>query len=174
MKTASRGARALFAAAAMGCTLGLAAPGARAQNASAMAASGPRQAAPQAADVAGAAQETAHITTEVYFGKGASRLDGEARARLDAWLRAAAGVKAAFVLAIGHTDPGEAASYPKAVKLSEARAGSVRAYLASKGIEAGRVHIEGKGDTQPVATNDTPAERAKNRRVDVGMVGQHD
>lgn len=49
--------------------------------------------------------------------------------------------------------------------LSERRAHSVRDYLVSQGIAAGRITTIGYGETQPVATNETVAGRALNRRV---------
>lgn len=63
----------------------------------------------------------------------------------------------------GHTDSqGDAA---KNMTLSKNRAASVKAYLVSKGIDASRMDSYGFGITQPTATNDTAAGRAKNRRV---------
>ena len=56
-------------------------------------------------------------------------------------------------------------------KLSVRRAEAVKAYLLSKGIEANRVYTEGKGEKQPVADNKTAAGRAKNRRVEIEVVG---
>jgi OOP family OmpA-OmpF porin len=41
----------------------------------------------------------------------------------------------------------------------------------SKGIEKNRVYTEGKGDKQPVADNKTNEGRAKNRRVEIEVVG---
>jgi len=51
--------------------------------------------------------------------------------------------------------------------LSEARAEAVGAVLQAGGIDAGRMTTEGKGQTQPIADNRTPAGKAKNRRVSV-------
>ena len=56
-------------------------------------------------------------------------------------------------------------------KLSVARAEAVKAFLTSKGIEKNRVYTEGKGEKQPVADNKTAEGRAKNRRVEIEVVG---
>lgn len=66
---------------------------------------------------------------------------------------------------VGHTDgDGDAA---KNLDLSKRRAASVKAELASSfGIDGARIETDGKGKTEPVAANDTPANKAKNRRVE--------
>lgn len=65
----------------------------------------------------------------------------------------------------GHTDStGDAA---RNMALSEARAASVVAALASKGIDPGRLQAKGYGQTQPVADNGSEAGKAKNRRVEL-------
>lgn len=63
----------------------------------------------------------------------------------------------------GHTDNvGDKAAN---LKLSNARAAAVAAWLTGKGIDAARVSVAGLGDTQPVADNATEDGRARNRRV---------
>src|SRR5215213_4561081 len=63
----------------------------------------------------------------------------------------------------GHTDNvGDKAAN---LKLSNARAAAVAAWLAGKGIDAGRLSVAGLGDTQPVGPNTTDDGRARNRRV---------
>jgi len=51
--------------------------------------------------------------------------------------------------------------------LSERRAAAVRDYLVSHGVEAGQLSARGYGESNPVASNDTRAGRAENRRVEV-------
>src|SRR5688572_14821496 len=63
----------------------------------------------------------------------------------------------------GHTDSQGTDDYN--MKLSEGRAGSVKTYFISKGIDESRVESEGFGESQPVADNKTAAGRQKNRRV---------
>jgi outer membrane protein OmpA-like peptidoglycan-associated protein len=65
----------------------------------------------------------------------------------------------------GHTDnTGGSATN---LRLSQARADAVRAYLASKGVGPERMVARGYGPSQPVAPNTTPAGRAQNRRVEL-------
>ena len=73
------------------------------------------------------------------------------------------------IIAIGHTDSTGSDKYNQ--RLSERRAAAVKAYLVKKGIDANRVYTEGKGEKQPVADNKTKAGRAKNRRVEIEVVG---
>ncbi len=64
----------------------------------------------------------------------------------------------------GHTDSvgGEAMN----MKLSQARAEEVRAYLVKKGIEPGRLEAVGHGPTKPIASNKTEPGRGQNRRTE--------
>jgi len=65
----------------------------------------------------------------------------------------------------GHTD--NTGSLATNTRLSQARAESVRAYLARKGVAPERMVAKGYGPTQPVAPNTTPDGRAQNRRVEL-------
>ncbi len=64
----------------------------------------------------------------------------------------------------GHTD--NVGSNDANLKLSKARAESVKAYLVSQGANPSRIEATGYGETQPIATNGTAAGRQKNRRVE--------
>jgi outer membrane protein OmpA-like peptidoglycan-associated protein len=73
------------------------------------------------------------------------------------------------VLVAGHTD--SVGNSDSNLKLSEARAASVRDWLAdASGIPASHFAIQGYGDTRPKASNDTEAGRAANRRVEITLV----
>jgi outer membrane protein OmpA-like peptidoglycan-associated protein len=65
----------------------------------------------------------------------------------------------------GHTDSN--GNDDSNLRLSQQRADSVRTYLVSRGVKAERVQALGKGEAQPVASNDTPEGRANNRRVEI-------
>ena len=79
------------------------------------------------------------------------------------------GVNLEVIIAVGHTDSIGTVQYNQ--RLSVRRAEAVKAYLVSKGIERNRVYTEGKGESQPVADNRTKEGRAKNRRVEIEVVG---
>jgi outer membrane protein OmpA-like peptidoglycan-associated protein len=66
---------------------------------------------------------------------------------------------------IGHADSTGADAYNQA--LSERRAASVASYLVSRGVLRDRLYVAGRGETQPIASNDTPEGRTQNRRVEV-------
>jgi outer membrane protein OmpA-like peptidoglycan-associated protein len=72
------------------------------------------------------------------------------------------------ITVIGHTDSKGTTSYNQ--DLSENRAKSVVSYLKQKGISSTRLTAIGKGETDPVATNDTEDGRALNRRVEFVIV----
>ena len=68
----------------------------------------------------------------------------------------------------GHTDNTGAAQLND--KLSEARAVSTINFLVSQGVPAGRLLAEGRGQNEPIASNDTAEGRAANRRVDMLII----
>jgi outer membrane protein OmpA-like peptidoglycan-associated protein len=70
-----------------------------------------------------------------------------------------------FVDVIGHTDSTGSAEFNQA--LSERRAQAVADVLIQRGVQRERVVAFGQGLSQPVATNDTPEGRARNRRVEI-------
>jgi outer membrane protein OmpA-like peptidoglycan-associated protein len=71
------------------------------------------------------------------------------------------------VLIVGHTDSTGGTEYNQG--LSERRAGAASAFLAGQGIARGRLRTEGRGETEPIAGNDTEGERQQNRRVEVAI-----
>ncbi|GLU43341.1 OmpA family protein [Allomuricauda sp. NBRC 101325] len=68
----------------------------------------------------------------------------------------------------GHTD--SVGSESTNQKLSESRANSVRDFLIDKGIGADRLTAIGYGEAKPIATNNTRAGRAQNRRVEINLI----
>jgi OOP family OmpA-OmpF porin len=96
-------------------------------------------------------------------------LKPEAQAKLADLVDKTKGVNLEVIIAVGHTDAIGTNAYNQ--KLSVARSEAVKNFLVSKGVERNRVYTEGKGEAQPVADNKTAEGRAKNRRVEVEVVG---
>jgi type VI secretion system protein ImpK len=76
------------------------------------------------------------------------------------------------VIITGHTDntPMRTARFPSNWHLSEERARTVRDLMVSAGVPAERVRAEGRADGEPVAANDSEANRAMNRRVEITLM----
>ena len=96
-------------------------------------------------------------------------LKPEGKAKLDDLVGKIKDINLEVIIAVGHTDSVGSDAYNQ--KLSVRRSEAVKAYLVSKGIEKNRVYTEGKGEKQPVADNKTAEGRAKNRRVEIEVVG---
>jgi OOP family OmpA-OmpF porin len=113
--------------------------------------------------------EKVTFAADAFFDFDKSVLKPEARAKLDDLVGKTSAVALEVIIAVGHTDSAGTDAYNQ--KLSVARSEAVKAYLVSKGIERNRVYTEGKGEKQPVADNKTSDGRAKNRRVEIEVVG---
>lgn len=72
------------------------------------------------------------------------------------------------LLIVGHTDAVGTSEYNQT--LSQRRAAAAANYLASQGVSASRLRAVGRGETEPLATNDTEAGRQLNRRVEIAIV----
>ena len=133
----------------------------------------PGTAAPVApvAQVAPAAATTQKVTyaADAFFDFDKSVLKPEGKAKLDDLASKVQNINLEVIIAVGHTDSVGSDAYNQ--KLSVRRAEAVKAYLVSKGIDKSRVYTEGKGEKQPVASNKTADGRAKNRRVEIEVVG---
>jgi OOP family OmpA-OmpF porin len=113
--------------------------------------------------------EKVSFAADVLFDFDKSVVKPDGKAKLDDVATKIRGINLEVVIAIGHTDAIGTDAYNQ--KLSVRRAESVKAYLVSKGVEANRVYTEGKGKKQPVADNKTREGRAKNRRVEIEVIG---
>ena len=118
--------------------------------------------------------ETAGRTTitlrgEGMFDAGSAEVNGRMRGLLGRIGEALATLPGK-VIVVGHTDnskPGLSARYPSNYDLSKARAQSVLTALAGRAGPAARYSVEARGDAEPLVPNNSPAARARNRRVDV-------
>jgi OOP family OmpA-OmpF porin len=130
-------------------------------------------AAPAAAKPAAAPQPPAAskvtYAADAFFDFDKAVLKKEGKAKLDDLVQKVKGINLEVIIAVGHTDSVGTDAYNQ--KLSVRRSEAVKAYLVSKGIEKSRVYTEGKGEKQPVADNKTKEGRAKNRRVEIEVVG---
>ncbi|MES2979807.1 MAG: OmpA family protein [Pseudomonadota bacterium] len=124
--------------------------------------------APAAAAPAVAATKVTYAA-DAFFDFDKSVLKPEGRAKLDDLVGKIKDISLEVIIAVGHTDSVGSDAYNQ--KLSVRRSEAVKAYLVSKGIEKNRVYTEGKGEKQPVADNKTAEGRAKNRRVEIEVVG---
>ena len=131
----------------------------------------PAAAAPArpAAPVAPPAATKVTYAADAFFDFDKSVLKPEGKAKLDDLVGKIKGINLEVIIAVGHTDAVGSDSYNQ--KLSVRRSEAVKAYLVSKGVEQNRVYTEGKGEKQPVADNKTGEGRAKNRRVEIEVVG---
>jgi OmpA-OmpF porin, OOP family len=130
----------------------------------------PAAAAPApAAAPAGPTTEKVTFAADAFFDTGKAVLKPEGKAKLDDLKGKLSGIALEVIIAVGHTDARGGDSFNQ--KLSVKRAEAVKAYLVSKGTEANRVYTEGKGEKQPVADNKTKDGMAKNRRVEIEVVG---
>ena len=109
------------------------------------------------------------FAADAFFDFNKSVLKPEAKAKLDDLVGKLKGISLEVIIAVGHTDAIGGDAYTQ--KLSVKRAEAVKAYLVSKGIEPNRIYTEGKGEKQPVADNKTKEGQAKNRRVEIEVVG---
>ncbi len=125
--------------------------------------------APAPAPVPPPAATKVTYAADAFFDFDKAVLKPEGKAKLDDLIGKVKGISLEVIIAVGHTDSVGADPYNQ--KLSVKRSEAVKAYLVSKGIEKNRVYTEGKGEKQPVADNKTKEGRAKNRRVEIEVVG---
>jgi len=113
--------------------------------------------------------EKVTYAADAFFDFNKADLKQEAKTKLDDLVSKTKEINLEVIIAVGHTDSIGGDAYND--KLSVKRAESIKTYLTSKGLEANRVYTEGKGKKQPVADNKTAEGRAKNRRVEIEVVG---
>jgi len=108
------------------------------------------------------------FSENIYFPLGENRLTDTARRKLDrkaAWMKAHPDAK---VLIAGHSDSQGPADVN--FELAEKRARQVKAYMAAAGISERRMVVRSYGEKRPLAVGNTPAARARNRRVDFTLI----
>jgi len=105
------------------------------------------------------------IPADVSFDTGRSDIKSNFRPILERFAQTLQDNPATTVSIVGHTDStgNDAINDP----LSVDRAARTRDYLAQRGVSPNRVMIDGRGEREPIASNDTDAGRARNRRVEI-------
>jgi outer membrane protein OmpA-like peptidoglycan-associated protein len=91
----------------------------------------------------------------------------EARRNLDELARSFEKYPDTDLLIVGHTDSVGTDAYNRS--LSERRAAAAKRYLTAQGVAVGRIRTAGRGETEPVAANDSENGRQQNRRVEVAI-----
>lgn len=106
-----------------------------------------------------------NIPSDISFDTGSAQIKSGFRPILDSFATSLLNNPGTHVTIVGHTDNtgSDAVNNP----LSVNRAASTREYLVSRGVPFQRIQIDGRGSYQPIASNDTVAGRAKNRRVEI-------
>jgi OOP family OmpA-OmpF porin len=104
----------------------------------------------------------------VYFDVDKATIKPESYKQLDDLVELMKLKKGMEIEIAGHTD--NTGSKEHNLELSQARAEAVKKYLVKKGIDPKRIVAKGYGDSEPIATNDTPEGRAKNRRIEVRII----
>jgi len=125
--------------------------------------------APTPAPVPVPTSEKVSYSADAFFDFDKAVLKPAGQASLDDLVSKLKDINLEVIIAVGHTDSVGTDAYNQ--KLSVRRAEAVKSYLQGKGVESTRIYTEGKGEKQPVADNATDAGRAKNRRVEIEVVG---
>ncbi len=114
------------------------------------------------------------VVDKFFFGTGSADLKESSKAVLDKIFLALSKYKN-MIRIEGHTDniPISTDKYPSNWELSASRAINVAKYFVEKhGIQPGRISTSGYSSYRPVASNDTPEGRSKNRRVDIVIMNE--
>jgi chemotaxis protein MotB len=115
------------------------------------------------------------LVNELLFPEGGWTLSAKGEATLAKIAPTLANLPGQQIVVEGFTDnepigPALKARFPSNLELSSARADAVVRYLTSKGVPQNTISAQGFGESRPVASNDTPQGKAKNRRVEIIIV----
>lgn len=106
----------------------------------------------------------------VLFDSGSANLKPAAQAIIDEFIVNSKKLLIEGIRITGHTD--SAGSEELNQKLSERRAERVRGYMTGHGVPSQRITAEGRGELEPMADNSTREGQARNRRVEIQLVGK--
>lgn len=103
----------------------------------------------------------------INFFESETRMRASAQPELDRVVALAGGCRGALISITGHTDASGNEAWNR--QLSRARADAVANWLVERGVDAGRIMVQGAGSSEPVASNATRYGRSQNRRIDIGF-----
>ena len=117
------------------------------------------------------------MVDQVLFSEGGFRLNAQAKAVLSKLVPTLSGLQQTKIIVDGYTDnvpigPGlKREGIDSNLELSSRRADMVVEYLEQQGVNPNLISAQGFGESNPVASNDTPEGRSQNRRIEVTLVG---
>jgi chemotaxis protein MotB len=117
------------------------------------------------------------MVDQVLFPEGGFRLNSQAKAVLGKLVPTLSGLQQTKIIVDGYTDnvqigPGlKREGISSNLELSSRRADVVVEYLVNQGVNQNLISAQGFGESNPVASNDTPDGRSQNRRIEVTLVG---
>ena len=136
------------------------------------------QAAAEQSQIAKMQQEQKWVVAgDMLFPEGGYQLSANGKQALNQYVPKLQSLQNAKVVVYGYTDnlpvgaPLKRAGIANNIDLSSRRADNVVTYLESQGVNPNIISAKGFGDTHPVAANDTPDGRAKNRRIEIVLEG---
>lgn len=106
-----------------------------------------------------------NIPSDISFATGSAALQPQLRSVLQQFAEGLRANPGTLVRVVGHTD--NVGSDATNNTLSVARADTVRDFLEDRGVSRSRIEAVGRGEREPIASNDTAEGRAKNRRVEI-------
>jgi chemotaxis protein MotB len=118
---------------------------------------------------------TVDVAEQMFFDSGRADLKDTGKAVLKKVSEALKGYEDKVIRVVGHTDnvPIKTKVFPSNWELSVARATTVVRYLQETGIPPDRMIASGRAEYQPVAENDTPDGRKKNRRIEITLIDKN-
>jgi chemotaxis protein MotB len=118
---------------------------------------------------------TVDVAEQLFFDSGRADLKDTGKAVLKKVGEALKGYEDKVIRVVGHTDnvPIKTKVFPSNWELSVARATTVVRYLQETGIPPERMVASGRAEYQPVAENDTPEGRKKNRRIEITLIDRN-
>ena len=105
------------------------------------------------------------IPSDISFAVNRADIQSNFRPILDTFATSLSTTPNSNITIIGHTDSTGTDAINNPLSLN--RAASVRDYLSSRGVASSRIAIDGRGSREPIVANDTAANKAKNRRVEI-------